>query len=275
MKPHEKEKKFKPLTARILDIDDLIRSYVKKYDFSPEHRKLANLEVKKEDVSFKYFRLVHDKICYPDKDDITQKSGFKVLPDKVTLCTASFKNDTGSPQIFHFNAERKTKSITKVSTDEMYKFEMHSELKFPILPGMGMEANVGMRGEWNLTENYEETVEEEFTWSVNSDVKVPENTETIASLEIVENQFEGQWKLKTYFKGRISIAVKNKNKPDEVVTTITFPVAHFVQLGGKYFQEDDKGIYFTSTGWCKSRFATDQQVNLKQSKLPATSAVQM
>lgn len=148
---------------------------------------------------------------------------------------------------------------------------MHSDLKFPILPGMGMEANVGMRGEWNLTENFEETVEEEFTWSVNSEVKVPQNAETIASLEIVENQFEGQWKLRTNFKGRINIAIKHKNKPDEIVTTITLPVRKLIDMDGKHFHEDDRGVYFISTGWCKSRFAIDQQVHLKQVKLKATS----
>lgn len=270
MKTTQMNKEFKPQTAHVISIDDLIIKYVKKYDFSPDMRKSANLEIKKEDISFKYFRITHDDVYYPDSDDPTKKQGFKVLPEKVTLCFASFKNNTDSEQVFHFNAERKTKSITKVSTDEMYKFEMHSELKFPILPGIGMEANVGITGEWNLTENFEETVEEEFTWSVNSDVKVPKSTETIASLEIAENQFEGQWKLRTNFKGRINIAIKHKNKPDEILTTITIPVGHFVQMDGKHFHEDDRGVYFMSTGWCKSRFAVDQQVRLKQLKLTAT-----
>lgn len=41
----DKKKEFKPQTANITNIDEMIINYVKKYDFSPDVRKLANLEV--------------------------------------------------------------------------------------------------------------------------------------------------------------------------------------------------------------------------------------
>jgi hypothetical protein len=67
-------------------------------------------------------------------------------------------------------------------------------------PCQVLEANAGFHREMSLTRGEAETIEEEMTWSVDSQIEVPEKHIGEAKLVILEEEYQGRFTIKTHIR---------------------------------------------------------------------------
>lgn len=87
---------------------------------------------------------------------------------------------------------------------------------------------------------------------------------TTAELHVQENEYKGNFEIKTYFKGELSVQLF---KDGSEVCTIEIGEISNVFTHDKGFRKDGKGLFRMSRGNCKARFGIDQRIALKQKPL--------
>ncbi len=95
-------------------------------------------------------------------------------------------------------------------------------------------------------------------------IKVPPMTSTSAELLVQENEYQGRFETKTYFRGEISVKLY---KDGQEVLLIELGDLEDIFTRDKGFQQDSKGIFRMTRGQCKARFGIDQRIELKQRPL--------
>lgn len=87
---------------------------------------------------------------------------------------------------------------------------------------------------------------------------------TIAELVIQEDKYQGEFEIKTYFSG--SISVKLFKDGAEV---LSFDLNELDDLFTKDrgFMRDQQGIFFVTRGVCKASFGVEQKIVLRQQPL--------
>ncbi|CAF4393967.1 unnamed protein product, partial [Adineta steineri] len=78
------------------------------------------------------------------------------------------------------------------------------ELQVP-LPKCVLEASTGFRREYTLEQSRDKQVEEELTWSVESNIRIPGMSQTTAELIVQEDEYHGTFEIKSYFVGEIRV----------------------------------------------------------------------
>lgn len=101
-----------------------------------------------------------------------------------------------------------------------------------------------------------------YNW--NFFTKVPKMHKTVAELVISEDKYQGEFEIKTYFNGTIS--VKLFKDGSEV---LSFDINDLDELFSKDkgFLKDANGIFFVTKGQCKANFGVEQKILLRQSPL--------
>lgn len=111
-------------------------------------------------------RVRHDPIIYTDLDS-------PGTPKNHILFRSTFLNDTNREQEYNLKAERRTVSTCSFSIFEGYTTEQCVSLELEVpLPKCVLEASTGFRREYTLEQSRDKSVEEELTWSVESNIKV-------------------------------------------------------------------------------------------------------
>ncbi len=87
-------------------------------------------------------------------------------------------------------------------------------------------------------------------------------SKTTAELFVQENEYQGRFEIKTYFRGEISIKLLN---PDGIeVCQMELPDLENIFTIDKGFQRDGRGLFMVTRGKCKARFGIDQKIELHQ-----------
>ncbi len=95
------------------------------------------------------------------------------LPKNHILFRSSFLNDTNREQEYNLKAVRRTVSTCAFSIFEGYTTEQCASLELEVpLPKCVIEASTGFRREYTLEQSRDKQVEEELTWSVESNIRV-------------------------------------------------------------------------------------------------------
>ena len=111
-------------------------------------------------------RINHDPVVYQDACSTGR-------PKSQILFRSTFINDTTKEQDYQLNAERKTVSSCSIEIFEGYVTEGSAELSIEIpLPGCVLEAGAGFKREYTMENTRTKSVEEEMTWSIQSNIKV-------------------------------------------------------------------------------------------------------
>lgn len=112
------------------------------------------------------FRVRHDPVIYSNID--TPGS-----PKNHILFRSTFLNDTDREQEYNLKAERRTVSTCSFSIFEGYTTEQAASLELEVpLPPCVLEASTGFRREYTVEQSKDKQIEEELTWSVESNIKV-------------------------------------------------------------------------------------------------------
>lgn len=112
------------------------------------------------------YRVRHDQPLYTD----IEAPG---TPKNHILFRSTFLNDTNREQEYNLKAVRRTVSTCSFSIFEGYTTEQCASLELEVpLPKCVLEASTGFRREYALEQSRDKQVEEELTWSVESNLKV-------------------------------------------------------------------------------------------------------
>lgn len=83
-------------------------------------------------------------------------------------------------------------------------------------------------------------------------------------MEVKENEFKGRFTIRTYFKGEVTVRLLTRDGIE--LAYMDLDIADiFTTANG--FTIDSTGICKVTKGNCKTRFAVDQKVSLKEEAL--------
>jgi len=119
----------------------------------------------------------------------------------------------------------------------------------------------------------EDTIEEELIWSVDNNVRVPPNTETIAELVITEAQCQATFSMETKFHGKVLVTVTNLKENNALVTVLEGNIADImqreIQRGQKGFKVQGKVVIAETRGKCNFKYGIEQRVRISEKPLTA------
>ena len=182
-----------------------------------------------------------------------------------------FTNDTDQDQEYSFKTERTTNSACDIEIEKgvCYGDEMFITLKTPMEI---VESNVGFTRELSLRTQTTQTIEEQLTWCVDSQIKVPQHCKTTAELVITEDGYQSSFKIKTKVSGRVIVTLTNLKDNNSFVTVIENPIADIISTalqnglqGGVSVRNNI--VHVTTEGKCAFRYGVEQHVKLSQTKL--------
>ena len=94
-------------------------------------------------------------------------------PKSHVLFRSVYINDTVNEQEYQLRTERKTVSTCDIEIFEGYVTEVGAELKLEIpIPGCVLEGGTSFKKEYALENTTCKSIEEEISWSVESNIKV-------------------------------------------------------------------------------------------------------
>lgn len=257
------ESEKKPSKMSIAYIDEIIEDYAKNLF---KARDKDNRSICKGNgwndltklIDYKKLRVRHCKPNY--QNEVVPKA-----PKSSVLFSSQFINDTNFDQEYLLRTERKTTSTCQIEIKEGYVCERSADISLEIqLPGVVAEAGAGFRQEYSVEKGLTKSIQEEMSWSIESNVRVQGMSKTTAELVVQENQYSGKFEQKTYFSGKVSVYLQKDNQ-----TLISFDFGDLADIftERKGFRRDDEGIYIITKGECKARFGIEQKIELHQHPL--------
>lgn len=128
------------------------------------------------------------------------------------------------------------------------------------------EMNAGFSREVEVSKSEGETIEKELIWSVDSTIKLPPQTKTLANLVIKQQEFDGKFKVKTKFWGRAIVCFHNRKDNNNFMRTVEGDVREIFR-SKEGFTVSGRVVSYVSEGKCHFRFGVEQQVSLQQLSL--------
>ena len=197
-------------------------------------------------------------------------------PLTSVLFQTTFANRTENDQTYSFRTERTTRSTCTITLENTFTqgYETSIGLK---LPNEILEANAGFSREVSLSNSREQTIEEEMTWCVDSEVSVNKGTKAIAKLVITEDKYDGKFSFKTSIKGRIRVIFTNLKDNNSYMKSVEYQLHQIVQeaindgrIKGSLCKVENRCIIYTTVGKCAFRYGIRQDVEVKQEKMSDT-----
>lgn len=143
-----------------------------------------------------------------------------------------------------------------------HKFDVTT--KIPLL--QVFEANAGFSREVEVSKSEGETIEKELVWSVDSNIKLPPQTKTLANLIINQQEFDSKFKINSKFWGKVIVCIHNRKDNNNFMRAIEGDVKDLFR-GKDGFTVKGRTVSYVSEGKCHFRFGVDQSVHLQQLSL--------
>lgn len=125
------------------------------------------------------------------------------------------------------------------------------------------ELNAGFSREVAVSKSEGETIEKELIWSVDSTIKLPPQTKTLANLVINQQEYDGKFKVISKFWGRIIVCIHNRKDNNNFMRSVEGDMKEIFRSKDG-FTVNGKVVTYVSEGTCHFRFGVDQQVHLQQ-----------
>ncbi|CAF0755049.1 unnamed protein product [Rotaria sp. Silwood1] len=218
-----------------------------------------------KEIDWRSLKVRHDPVIYTDLET-------PGTPKNHILFRSTFLNDTNREQEYNLKAVRRTVSTCSFSVFEGYTTEQCASLELEVpLPKCVLEASTGFRREYTLEQSRDKQVEEELTWSVESNIKIPGMSQTTAELVVQEDEYYGTFEIKSYFFGEIRVKLY---KDSQEIISMDFGDLEDLFPRDKGFRKDNRGVYRITRGECKARFGVSQKVELHAKPLLGQESIQ-
>ncbi|KAI0234046.1 hypothetical protein LSAT2_015753, partial [Lamellibrachia satsuma] len=111
--------------------------------------------------------------------------------------------------------------------------------------------------------------EEEITWAVDSQIKVPPMHHTLAELVVTEKQYGAKFKVVTKFAGKVHVTITNTKDNNSFVSSVDGNIfeilnAEIRQKGTHPCYVSGRWICYETRGSCDFQYAVEQKVLLSQ-----------
>jgi hypothetical protein len=259
--------------SKQIDIQALVEDWAWEYfrRKTADTRKIRNLLQKEYilmELDWKRVKFVHDPPTFAPE---MTKPGTGT-PTSNVLFQTSFTNKTTKPQSYSFRTSRTTKSSCQVEIEDCVTqgIEMCCTLKTPCEI---FEANVGYSREMELTKTEGQCIEEELTWEVDNSLEVLGRHRAEAKLVILEEEYSGNFEVKTTIKGRVRAVFTNIKDNNSFIKAVEGDINEIVKLArdqGRVKGEtmvvdaNSKSVICRTKGSCKFKYGLKQDVEVDQ-----------
>ena len=122
-----------------------------------------------------------------------------------------------------------------------------------------------------------ESIEEEITWAVDSQIKVPPMHHTQAALVVTEKQYGAKFKVVTKFAGKVHVTITNTKDNNSFVSSVDGNIfdivnAEIKRKGSHPCYVSGRWICYETRGSCSFQYAVEQQVVLSQTPVEEDEA---
>jgi len=192
------------------------------------------------------------------------------LKDEVVLFKTTFTNTTDREQEYSFKTERVTRSAATVIVEKGICRGVDMSLKLKT-PCEVVEANAGFKTELSVMHIGENTTEEELAWGVDSTVRVPPRSETVAQLVILEDNKLRKFSIENQLTGKIVVTLTNLKENNSLVTVIDGNIADIIRGLPNYmalgFRTENQVVSYTTSGSCRFKYGIEQRVTIKEKSI--------
>lgn len=255
-----------------------IQGIVEDWAYDYFHRRASRSErnlLKKDyidvEIDWKRVRFIHDDPIYDPEPSGSSSS--KPLPVSNLLFSTEFTNRTDASQMYSFRADRTTRSSCSVVIEQCYTFGVDMNVRLAT-PNDLLELNVGFKREMALTNSETETIEEEMTWGVDSQIEVKEGHVAKAKLVVLEEEYQGEFIIRTHVSGRIRAVFRNAKDGHSFIRAIEGDVVEVVRqaAASRGFGAGSAVLVVSATktvlcrtkGRCKFKYGVKQVIEVDQ-----------
>jgi hypothetical protein len=252
-----------PGAKDLVSLDDVIEDWAMDMFKVTANKKQAKIpkDALEKTISYKRVRFDHDGPNYEDERKVAK-------PMSQVLFKSHFTNNTDTDQDYSFKTERTTRSTCEVYYEEGYTIgqEVSVTLKTPCEV---FEASAGFHREMSLVKCEGETKEEELSWAIDSQIRVPPKHQTVAELVISEEQYAAQFTINTTFRGTVHVVFTNLNDNNSFVKSVDGDIVEIfrnkISKGRlRTFKIDGNCVRTQFKGLCKFRYGIEQHVKLTE-----------
>ncbi|KAI0218843.1 hypothetical protein LSAT2_029485 [Lamellibrachia satsuma] len=260
------------MATKHFDLEGVITDWAWDYfrrKATSDEKKLLDKDLVRVDIDWKRVRFTHQT---PSFDPEPQKPGSGTPKNNVLFFT-TFSNKTDHPQTYSFKTQRTTRSCCMVEVEHGYTKGMSMDVKLTT-PGSILEANAGFHRELSLTEIEGQTIEEELTWAVDSQIEVKPGHRAEAKLIIVEEEYHGSFSLETRVKGRVRAVFTNLKDNNSFIKAVEGGIVQVVQWATREGYVDGGSVVTVDSatasavcqtrGKCTFRYGLQQDVEVDQ-----------
>ncbi|CAI5447760.1 unnamed protein product [Caenorhabditis angaria] len=194
--------------------------------------------------------------------------------DEKVLFKTTFANTTQREQEYSFKTERATRSSSTVIIEKGVCRGAEVSLKLKT-PCEIVEANAGFTTEVMLNHIGENTNEEELSWGVDSCVRVPPNSETVAELVIIEDILTRDFRIENRLSGKVLVTITNLKENNSLVTVIEGNITDIIRgmpdYTAKGFRFDGPAVIYETRGQCVFRYGVEQKVRINEYPLTGSA----
>lgn len=253
-------------TPEMINLDEMVEDWAHemfKATATKDQAKIAK-DALSLTLNWKRAKFYHDEPVFNDQHSASK-------PNSQVLFKSDFLNNTESEQEYSFKTSRTTKSSCEVEYEQGYTIGQEVSFKLAT-PCEVFEANAGFHREITLNKQEGECVEEELTWEVDSQIRVPPRRRTEAKLVISEQQYGAKFTMNTTFKGTVVAVFTNLNDNNSFVKSLEGDLVEIFRhqiskFKLKTFNIADRAVKTTIKGKCEFRFGIEQHVQLTETPL--------
>ncbi|MFH4977800.1 hypothetical protein AB6A40_004509 [Gnathostoma spinigerum] len=256
----------------LVDLEEIVLNWAKQMFEVTKTKSEARINKKHLQYNINWSHLLNESLepQYSPNGHIptgVDKNNVKSLKDEKVLFKSTFTNTTDREQEYSFKTERTTRSSATVSVEKGLCRGMEMSLKLKT-PCEVVEANAGFHNEVSVYHIGENTTEEELTWGVDSNVRVPPLCETVAQLVILEERHTRKFSIENHLSGRIIVTVTNLRDNNSLVTIIEGRISDIIRGSTNYtkrgFTVNNDIVSFTTKGTCTFKYGVEQNVKITE-----------
>ncbi len=255
--------------STVVDLQQIVEDWAKDYFVrkadKKEQRRFDQGKIVLE-TDWKRVRFFHEDPKY--EPEVPKPGSGKPLMN--TLYQTAFTNKTDKDQTYNFNAQRSTRSECTVEIEESFTQGVEMSVTMST-PCEIMEANAGFSRELSLTNTEGQTLEEELSWGVQSEITVPGRHRAEAKLIITEEEYSGKFTLRTRVRGRVRVVFTNVKDNNAFVRAAEGDIDEIVrwakekrliQGDGISIEKSPRSVLITTKGNCKFKYGLKQDVEV-------------
>ncbi|CAJ0604339.1 unnamed protein product [Cylicocyclus nassatus] len=259
----------KDAMAHLVDLEEIVLNWAKLIFDTTKSKAEAKIKKKYLAFNINWTKLFQESM-EPEYGYQGAKGNVSAPKEEKVLFKTTFTNTTQREQEYSFKTERCTRSTSTVIIEKGVCRGMEVALKLKT-PCEVVEANAGFHQEVNLTHIGENTSEEELSWGVDSCVRVPPSSETVAELVILEEQCRRDFRIENRMSGKILVTVTNLKLNNSLVTVIEGNIADIIRgmpnYGSKGFTIEGNIVKYETVGTCIFRYGVEQKVKINETAI--------